>query len=135
MCTYHHHQLNVHFLPRSIKGMDGREETQESGGPLQRKLNFRLRTVIINKYLHLFIKISQTLFWFQFLVQDFLGYLRSWKESTETRPGNFTKAMRQQMFLSQQTFEGLYRTGGSQRNIYQMTSSLYERFSIIKFIS
>ena len=37
---------------------------------------------------------------------DFLEYLRSWKESTDTRPGNYTQNARNQMFISWQTYEG-----------------------------
>lgn len=37
---------------------------------------------------------------------DFLEYLRSWKESTDTRPGNFTPNARNRMFISWQTYEG-----------------------------
>ena len=36
---------------------------------------------------------------------DFLEYLRSWKESTDTRPGNYTQNARNQMFISWQTYE------------------------------
>lgn len=35
-----------------------------------------------------------------------LDYPRSWKESTENRPGNFTRNARAHMFLSWQTYEG-----------------------------
>lgn len=44
---------------------------------------------------------------FLWLENDFFGYLSDWKESTENRPGNFTKNARSQMFLSSQTHEGL----------------------------
>ena len=37
---------------------------------------------------------------------DFLEYLRSWKESTDTRPGNYTQNARNQMFISWQAYEG-----------------------------
>jgi hypothetical protein len=37
----------------------------------------------------------------------FLNYLKNWKESTETREGNYTADQRQKMFLSLQTYEGL----------------------------
>ena len=36
-----------------------------------------------------------------------MKYLNDWKESTLNRPGNFSPAARQKMFLSQQTYEGL----------------------------
>ena len=42
---------------------------------------------------------------FQFL-EEFLRYLRQWKDSTENRAGNFTHNARANMFLSWQTFEG-----------------------------
>ena len=41
---------------------------------------------------------------FQFLI-DFLDYLNHWKESTETRQGNYTQNARARMFLSWQTYE------------------------------
>ena len=44
---------------------------------------------------------------FLWLTNDFLGYLRDWKESTAQRPGNFTQNARSRMFLSWQTYEGL----------------------------
>ena len=37
---------------------------------------------------------------------EFLAYLKSWKDSTDGRPGNFTQNARAKMFLSWQTFEG-----------------------------
>ena len=46
---------------------------------------------------------------FQFLM-DFLEYLRSWKESIENRPGNFSQNARARMFLSWQTYEGFQLT-------------------------
>ena len=42
---------------------------------------------------------------FQFL-EEFLQYLKQWKESTENRPGNYTQNARAKMFLSWQTYEG-----------------------------
>ena len=36
----------------------------------------------------------------------FLDYLKSWKGSTETRPGDFTQNAKARMFLSWQTHEG-----------------------------
>ena len=44
---------------------------------------------------------------FLWLTNDFLGYLRDWKESTAQHPGNFTQNARSRMFLSWQTYEGL----------------------------
>lgn len=49
---------------------------------------------------------------FQFLM-DFLEYLRLWKESTESRPGNFSQNARARMFLSWQTHEGFKLTVSS----------------------
>ena len=37
----------------------------------------------------------------------FIAYLKSWKESTEERPGEFTDSERAKMFISRQTYEGL----------------------------
>lgn len=42
---------------------------------------------------------------FQWLL-DFLAHQKSWKESTDARPGNFTKNARARMFLTPQTYEG-----------------------------
>ena len=39
-----------------------------------------------------------------------MEYLRKWKESTEERPGNFSKNARSRMFLSWQTYEGFQIT-------------------------
>ena len=36
-----------------------------------------------------------------------MQYLKTWKESTENRPGNFTQNARNRMFISWQTYEGL----------------------------
>ena len=46
---------------------------------------------------------------FQFLM-EFLEYLRSWKESTKNRPGNFSQNARAHMFLSWQTYKGFQLT-------------------------
>ena len=46
---------------------------------------------------------------FQFLM-EFLEYLRSWKESTENRPGNYSQNARARMFLSWQTYKGFQLT-------------------------
>ena len=37
---------------------------------------------------------------------EFLDYLRTWKETVDNRPGNFTQNARNRMFLSWQTYEG-----------------------------
>ena len=47
---------------------------------------------------------------FDWLQNDFLGYLRSWKDSVEGRAGNFEASDRVRMFLSHQTYEGLIIT-------------------------
>lgn len=39
-------------------------------------------------------------------MEEFLQYLKQWKESTENRPGNYTQNARAKMFLSWQTYEG-----------------------------
>ena len=44
---------------------------------------------------------------FSWLLDVFVKCLNDWKESTLNRPGNFSPAGRQKMFLSQQTYEGL----------------------------
>ena len=44
---------------------------------------------------------------FDWLTNDFLEYLRKWKQSIADRPGNFTANARDRMFLSWQTYEGL----------------------------
>lgn len=46
---------------------------------------------------------------FDFLEDDFLGYLQRWKQSVDSRPG-FTASDRQKMFLSHQTYKGLVMT-------------------------
>lgn len=40
----------------------------------------------------------------------FLEYLRKWKASTDSRPGNFTRTTRGEMFISWQTYEGFEMT-------------------------
>ena len=37
---------------------------------------------------------------------EFLDYLKHWKESTESRQGDYTQNARSRMFLSWQTYEG-----------------------------
>ena len=44
---------------------------------------------------------------FAWLVDVFLKYLNDWKQSTLDRPGSFSADERGNMFLSQQTYEGL----------------------------
>ena len=41
---------------------------------------------------------------------EFLEYLRSWKESTENRPGNYSQNARARRVLSWQTYEGFQLT-------------------------
>ena len=50
---------------------------------------------------------------FAWLTEEFIPYLRRWKESIENREGNFSKKDRGNMFLSYQTFEGLLITVSS----------------------
>jgi hypothetical protein len=47
---------------------------------------------------------------FNWLEDEFLTYLKEWKQSTLNRPGNFTTNARAKMFLSWQTYEGLQIT-------------------------
>ena len=44
---------------------------------------------------------------FSWLLDVFVKYLNDREENTLNRPGNFSQAARQNMFLSQQTYEGL----------------------------
>ena len=44
---------------------------------------------------------------FNWLTNDFLGYLKRWKEYTDKWDGNFTLGDCQKMFLSAQTYGGL----------------------------
>ena len=55
--------------------------------------------------------ISSSCTYLQFLIGEFLQYLTDWKQSVAARPGDFSNAARKRMFLSEQTYEGLYRTG------------------------
>lgn len=50
---------------------------------------------------------------FLWLTNDFLGFLRDWKQSITNRPGNLTQNARSKMFLSWQTYEGLQITAHS----------------------
>ena len=50
---------------------------------------------------------------FAWLENDFLGYLRDWKESIANRPGAFSNNARSRMFISWQTHEGLQITAHS----------------------
>lgn len=47
---------------------------------------------------------------FLFLQVEFLQYIEEWRMSTENRPGDFSKAARQKMFLTHQTYKGLVMT-------------------------
>ena len=47
---------------------------------------------------------------FDWLKNDFLGYLRNWKFSVLNRPGEFTTSDSDKMFLSHQTYTGLLIT-------------------------
>ena len=47
---------------------------------------------------------------FHWLENDLLQYFINWKESTETRNGNFTQNAKNKMFISWQTFDGLQIT-------------------------
>ena len=47
---------------------------------------------------------------FDWLKDEFLMYLKSWKESVDKRPGNFSESDRMKMFISRQTYEGLQIT-------------------------
>ena len=44
---------------------------------------------------------------FLWLQNEFLVYLENWKSSVEKREGNFSRAERNKMFLSHQTYEGI----------------------------
>lgn len=44
---------------------------------------------------------------FDWLKNDFLGYLRNWKQSIRERPGDYSQSARDKMFLSHQTYKGL----------------------------
>ena len=41
------------------------------------------------------------------MIENFLEYFNTWKESIETRPGNFTAAAENKMFISYQIHQGL----------------------------
>ena len=47
------------------------------------------------------------------LQNDFLGYLQKWKDSSNTRSGNFTETEKGKMFLSHQTYKGILTTVNS----------------------
>ena len=47
---------------------------------------------------------------FEWLEFEFLKYLDDWKKSIEERNGEFSKAERQTMFISLQTYQGLHIT-------------------------
>lgn len=44
---------------------------------------------------------------FDWMKNDLLGFLKSWKTSTENREGDFTQSLRNKMFLSHQTYKGI----------------------------
>ncbi|PFX13118.1 hypothetical protein AWC38_SpisGene22826 [Stylophora pistillata] len=50
---------------------------------------------------------------FPWLEDEFLRYLKQWKECTLNRPGNITANARKRMFISWQTYEGLQITSYS----------------------
>lgn len=50
----------------------------------------------------------------QWLEEDFLGYLQSWKESVEARHG-YSDALKKRMQLSIETLQGIHRTGSNLR--------------------
>ena len=47
---------------------------------------------------------------FTWLKDVLLGYLKSWKSSVDNRNGNFSKDVRDRMFISRQTYEGVQIT-------------------------
>ena len=42
---------------------------------------------------------------FTWLIENFLEYFNTWKESIETRPGKFTATAKSKMFISYQTYQ------------------------------
>eukprot|EP00112_Aurelia_sp_Birch-Aquarium-sp1_P001627 Seg1176.6 transcript_id=Seg1176.6/GoldUCD/mRNA.D3Y31 product="hypothetical protein" protein_id=Seg1176.6/GoldUCD/D3Y31 len=44
---------------------------------------------------------------FQWLEEEFLGYLKSWKESIDQREGEFDGSAKVKIFIAWQTYEGL----------------------------
>lgn len=76
---------------------------------------------------------------FQFLQQEFLAYLATWKESVSNREG-FTKQEKNKMFLTHQTYKGLLTTGGytslitahqmSKNFSWQLTGQITHIFSV-----
>ena len=60
---------------------------------------------------------------FQFL-ERFLAYLYQWKAGIEARLG-FSKAEKDRMFLSQQTFEGIVTTGKQTQLSFQDYPSIF----------
>ena len=48
---------------------------------------------------------------FQWLQEDFMGYLQEWESSVQEREGDFTQAERNKMQLSHETLQGLKITG------------------------
>ena len=72
---------------------------------------------------------------FKWLKEEFLGYLKQWKETISTRQGEFSDAAKEKMFISKQTYEGLQITAYSAVECVQqllrsgMPYVLTERFS------
>ena len=44
---------------------------------------------------------------FQWLEEEFLGYLKSWRDSIDQREGEFDGSAKGKMFIAWQTYEGL----------------------------
>ena len=42
---------------------------------------------------------------FKWLIQDFIGYLKDWKEAITNRQNEFSNVAREKIFISQQTYE------------------------------
>lgn len=63
---------------------------------------------------------------FNWLKNDFLNYLKNWKESVENRPGDYSQSERDKMFLSHQTYKGIIITVNSmiEATKYLLTSGV-----------
>ena len=72
---------------------------------------------------------------FEWLKEEFLGYLKQWKESISTRSGEFSNTAKEKMFISKQTYEGVQITVHSAQESVQkllragMPYVLTKRFS------
>lgn len=55
------------------------------------------------------VSIVSTANYFKFLKEEFIPYLKQWKDSVENRKG-FTKAHKKRMMLSQETLDGIHMT-------------------------